>query len=173
MAYQISRRLVYRTSGISTPLGTISVNVPASHPVLITVLRAGLAYFNGFVEYFDQSDCGFIGAYRKEASQEVSINLEYVAAPGIEGREVILIDPMLATGSSFVQAVDAINKFGAPTHIHIAALVASPQGIKFLEQNLKGAYTIWTCAIDDTLDDNFYIIPGLGDAGDLSFGIKL
>ncbi|MEJ7645162.1 MAG: uracil phosphoribosyltransferase [Chryseolinea sp.] len=136
-------------------------------------MRAGLGYFQGFVDYFDRAGCGFIGAYRQEGLGEVTVNLGYSAAPSIDGKVVILIDPMLATGSSFIESVNAMGRLGTPAHIHIAALVASPQGIKFVGENLKLPHTIWTWAIDETLDDNFYIVPGLGDAGDLSFGVKL
>jgi len=173
MAYEISRKLAFKPVEVATPLGKTSIDVPVTNPILITVMRAGLGYFQGFVDYFDRADCGFIGAYRQEGSGEVTINLEYSSAPSSEGKEVILIDPMLATRSSFIQSVDAMGRLGTPVHIHIAALVASPQGIKFVEKNLKLPHTIWTWAIDDTLDDNFYIVPGLGDAGDLSFGVKL
>jgi len=171
MAYQISRKLSFRPVNVDTPLGNTSINVPVANPILITVMRAGLGYFQGFVDYFDRADCGFIGAYRQEGSGVV--NLDYSAAPSIEGKVVILIDPMLATGSSFIESVNAMGRLGTPAHIHIAALVASPQGIKFVGENLELPHTIWTWAIDDTLDDNFYIVPGLGDAGDLSFGVKL
>jgi len=171
MAYEISRKLAFKSVEVTTPLGKTSIHVPEESPVLITVMRAGLGYFQGFVDYFDKSDCGFIGAYREEGSGV--INLEYAAAPSIEGKKVILIDPMLATGSSFIESVNAMGRLGVPAHIHIAALVASPQGIGFIKDKLKLPHTIWTWAIDDTLDGNAYIVPGLGDAGDLSFGIKL
>jgi uracil phosphoribosyltransferase len=173
MAYEISKKLKYEQKEIQTPLGVSSQHVISDDPVLITVLRAGLPYFQGFLSYFDRSDCGFIGAYRKEGGEEVVINLEYLATPGISNREVILIDPMLATGKSFIRSVDALAKHGTPSYIHIAALVAAPSGIDFISENLTLPYSIWTCAIDERLNDQFYIVPGLGDAGDLSFGDKI
>ncbi len=173
MAYEISKKLTYEAASIITPLGRSSTSLLNDKPVLITVMRAGLPYFHGFTDYFDGSDCGFIGAYRQEGSDQIVINLEYVATPSLKGKTVILIDPMLATGNSIVRSVNALNKYGTPAHIHIASLVAVPAGVEFVEKNMKSPYTIWTCAIDDELNEQFYIVPGLGDAGDLSFGEKI
>lgn len=173
MAYEISKKLLYRQSSIETPLGTLSVHLMANKPILITVMRAGLPYFQGFLDFFDQSDCGFIGAYRKEGGNEIVINLEYLATPSINTHEVILIDPMLATGKSFIRSVNALLKHGTPSHIYIASLVAAQEGIKFITENLNLPHSIWTCAIDEKLNNQFYIVPGLGDAGDLSFGEKI
>jgi len=173
MAYEISKRLLYRENTIETPLGVAIHQLPLNNPVLITVLRAGLPYFQGFLDYFDQADCGFIGAYRKEGSDEIAINLEYLAAPTLENRVVILIDPMLATGKSFIRCLDALQRNGSPEHVHLAALVAAPEGIQFVRENARVPMTIWTCDVDENLNDQFYIVPGLGDAGDLCFGQKL
>ncbi|MEO8475043.1 MAG: uracil phosphoribosyltransferase [Chryseolinea sp.] len=173
MAYEISKVLPFQPAEVITSLGTKHTSLMSEKPVIITVMRAGLPYFQGFVDYFDESDCGFIGAYRDEGTGEIRISLDYVAAPSIDGRIVVLIDPMLATGSSFIRAVNAITEYGTPGHIHIASVVASPQGIQFVEQNLKLPHTIWTCSLDDTLNSQFYIVPGLGDAGDLSYGEKI
>jgi uracil phosphoribosyltransferase len=173
MAYEISMNLNFSNKIIETPLGRSTLQLPTQHPVLLTVLRAGIPYFEGFLDYFDQSDCGFIGAYREEGSEEIVIHLEYVATPDIEGKDVIIIDPMLATGKSFVRAVQAITKRGRPAHLHIAALVAAPEGIAYIKENLKITHSIYTCAIDENLNHQFYIVPGLGDAGDLSYGVKL
>lgn len=173
MAYEISRKLTFRNKPVQTPLGMAPMKLIAEHPVLITVMRAGLPYFQGFLNSFDHSDCGFIGAYRKEGGEEVVINLEYLATPTVQNREVILIDPMLATGKSFVRSINALLKHGTPSHIHIASLVAVPDGIDFITQSLTLPYTIWTCVVDEKLNDQFYIVPGLGDAGDLCFGDKL
>ncbi|HPH46066.1 MAG TPA: uracil phosphoribosyltransferase [Chryseolinea sp.] len=173
MAYEISKKLSYRKETIETPLQKIDAIALQSQPVLLTILRAGLVYFQGFINYFDQSDCGFIGAYRKENEEEIMINLEYLATPSLTNREVILIDPMLATGRSIIQTIDALMKHGTPSHMHIAVVIAAPEGIKFLEEKIKIPFTLWTCAIDEKLNHQFYIIPGLGDAGDLSFGEKL
>lgn len=173
MAYEISKKLSFKDEIIKTPLGQSSLQVLAMDPVLLTVMRAGLPYFDGFLDFFDHSDCGFVGAYRQEGSEEIVIHLDYVATPDINGRDVILIDPMLATGKSFVRAVQTLLKRGRPSHIYIAALVAAPEGIHFIKENLTVPYSIYTCAVDENLNHQFYIVPGLGDAGDLSFGIKL
>jgi uracil phosphoribosyltransferase len=173
MAYEISKRLDYIEKTVNTPLGTSSVKVLKEQPVLITVLRAGLPYFDGFKDFFNQSDCGFIGAYRKEGEKEITINLDYIAAPDLKGRTVILIDPMLATGKSFVKTVSALIKNGRPAHLHIAALVAAPEGVEYVRQNLTLPSSIWTWALDEKLNTHAYIVPGLGDAGDLCFGEKI
>ncbi len=173
MAYEISKKLIYKDSEVTSPLATLKSVTLKTQPVIITVLRAGLVYFHGFMNYFDQSEAGFIGAYRKEDGEEISVNLEYLAAPSLVGREVILIDPMLATGKSFVRSVSAILTHGRPSHLHIASLIASPEGIKYVQENLNLPYSLWTFAVDEKLDSRFYIVPGLGDAGDLSYGDKL
>jgi uracil phosphoribosyltransferase len=173
MAYEISKKLAYHSTSVETPLGVSEVQVLQTKPVLITVLRAGLPYFNGFQNYFGQSDCGFIGAYRKESSAELTIKLDYLATPSLEGRIVILIDPMLATGQSVVKSVSALLEHGNPSHLHVAALVASPEGVEFLKDHLKISNDVWTWALDEKLNDESYIVPGLGDAGDLSYGEKL
>lgn len=172
MAYEISKKLAYEEKSVITLLGTSKVQVVKEQPVLITVLRAGLPYFNGFKNFFNQSDCGFIGAYRKEGEKEIAINLDYLAAPRLQARTVILIDPMLATGKSFVKAVTALMKNGVPSHIHIAALVAAPEGVEYIKNHFNLPFTIWTWALDERLDEHSYIVPGLGDAGDLCFGEK-
>lgn len=173
MAYEISKKLKYVPRSFETPLKATRINQLKSQPVLITVLRAGLPYFQGFLNYFDDADAGFIGAYRKENADEIKINLDYLAAPGLDDREVILVDPMLATGKSFIRSVNELLTHGVPEHIHIASLIASPEGIEYIKENLKLPFTIWTFSVDEKLDTRFYIVPGLGDAGDLSFGEKL
>jgi uracil phosphoribosyltransferase len=173
MAYEISKKLAYHRKSVETPLGESTANVLAMQPILITVMRAGLPYFQGFLDFFDQSDCGFVGAHRVEGGTEIDIDLEYLAAPSLDNRPVILIDPMLATGKSFVRSVNALLKFGTPSHVFIASLVAAPEGVKYISENLKLEHSIWTCALDERLNDQFYIVPGLGDAGDLCFGQKI
>jgi len=173
MAYEISKSLDYAPHSIYTSLGNATVDVLKSQPVLVTILRAGVTYFQGFLNFFDQADCGFIGAYRVEDSNNITIKLSYVATQSLEGKILILIDPMLATGRSVVDSIQAMLKNGRPSHVHIAALVAAPEGIEYLKENLKIPFSLWTCAVDKHLDENFYIVPGLGDAGDLSYGIKL
>ncbi len=173
MAYEISKNLSFKDSVIETPLGKSLVQVPVRQPVLLTVMRAGIPFFDGFLDFFNTSACGFVGAYREESTEEIVIHLDYVATPNVEAEDVIIIDPMLATGKSFVRTTQAILKRGIPAHVHIAALVAAPEGIEFIRQNLSLPYSIYTCALDESLNDQFYIVPGLGDAGDLSYGVKL
>jgi len=173
LAYEISKRLMYKQEEVQTPLGKSVVQVLNEQPVLIPVLRAGLPFFQGFQHFFDQADSGFIGAYRKEGKGEITINLDYLAAPNLEGRQLILIDPMLATGKSFVKSMNALRAHGTPAHVHVAALVAAPEGINFLKENLSLPYSIYTCALDERLNEHAYIVPGLGDAGDLCYGEKL
>jgi uracil phosphoribosyltransferase len=173
MAYEISKKLEYMPCSIQTPLAHIQSSTLKNQPVIVTVLRAGLVYFQGFLNFFDQAESGFIGAYRKEGGNEITINLDYLAAPPLKGREIIVIDPMLATGKSFIHSIQALLKNGTPSHIHIASLIASPEGIRYIQENLSVPHTLWTFAIDEGLDERFYIVPGLGDAGDLSFGEKV
>jgi uracil phosphoribosyltransferase len=173
MAYEISKVFQYHPETISTPLGSSVISVLNQQPVLITVLRAGLPYFQGFQKFFDQAECGFIGAFRNEGNDEITISLNYLATPSLQNREVILIDPMLATGKSFVKSFNALVKYGKPAHVHIASLVAVPDGIQFIKQNLNVPHTVWTWALDEGLNEQSYIVPGLGDAGDLCYGTKL
>jgi uracil phosphoribosyltransferase len=176
MAYEISKKLSYTLASVETPLGTARANVPLQFPVLITILRAGLPYFNGFQEYFDQSDAGFIGAYRQEGTGKITIKVDYAATPSIGGKDLVLIDPMLASGRSAIDAIALLTKNTRPNHIHLACMVAAPEGLQYAKENLQRSgipYTIWSFAVDEKLDDRFYIVPGLGDAGDLSFGNRI
>lgn len=173
MAYEISKKFQFASENVQTPLGTSVVNIPVDNPVLITVLRAGLPYFIGFQNIFGEADCGFIGAYRKESEANLTITLDYLATPTLEGRTIILVDPMLATGQSVIKAVNALMKHGNPKHVHVAALVAAPEGVELLNKNLIVPHDVWTWALDEKLNELHYIVPGLGDAGDLSFGEKL
>lgn len=173
LSYELSKKLVYVGTEAVTPLGKTSIKVLKEIPVLITILRAGLPFFQGFLNFFDQADCGFIGAFRKEGENNLTIKLEYVATNTLDGKTVILIDPMLATGRSMIDSVNAILRNGKPAHLHIVSLVAAPEGIEYLKENLNLPFSLWTCAVDERLNHQFYIVPGLGDAGDLSFGEKL
>ncbi|HEY5691880.1 MAG TPA: uracil phosphoribosyltransferase [Cyclobacteriaceae bacterium] len=173
MAYEVSKKLQYSVKAIETPLQRTEATVIKEQPVLLTILRAGIPYFNGFQKIFDKADCGFIGAYRKEDTEELKIKLDYVATPNLEGRDVILIDPMLATGHSVVEALLAIKNRGYPRHLFIVCVVAAREGLTYLEENMKTAYSVWSVSVDEKLNDQLYIVPGLGDAGDLSFGKKL
>lgn len=173
MAYEISKKLNFDETVVTSPLGQATICLPSKHPTLLTVMRAGLPYFDGFLDFFDQSDCGFVGAYRTEDTEEIVVHLEYMATPNLTDQEVILIDPMLATGQSIVRSVQSIVKHGMPSHLYIATLVAAPEGIHFIKENISVPHSIYTCAMDEHLNHQFYIVPGLGDAGDLSFGKKL
>lgn len=172
MAYEVSKSLLYHVQEVDTPLGRSRVNVLKHQPLLITILRAGLPFYQGFINLFDHADSGFIGAARQEGKNEISVKLNYLAMPDTKGREIILIDPMMATGFSIMDSVKKIISRGVPSHIHIASLVAAPEGIKYLTQNISIPYSLWTCTIDEKLNQQFYIVPGLGDAGDLSYGVK-
>jgi uracil phosphoribosyltransferase len=172
MAYEISKKMSYQSANVQTPLKATQMQLLKEKPILLTVLRAGLPYFQGFLNYFDSADAGFIGAYRKEGKEEISIELDYMAMPSLENRQVILIDPMLATGFSFIRSINELAKFGRPSHIFIASLVAAPEGIKRIADSLKVPFSLFTVAVDEKLNTESYIEPGLGDAGDLSFGKK-
>lgn len=176
MAYEISKDLGYRAIEIQTPLQKTTARVLNEKPVLISVMRAAIPYYQGFLNYFDQADSGFVGAYRKEekeGDQEIEIEFLYQAAPNLEGREVILVDPMLATGKSFVKTVENLLRNGKPKMLHLVCLIAAPEGVEYLKQNLKLPYKLWVGALDEKLNEKFYIVPGLGDAGDLCFGDKI
>ncbi|MGE0770957.1 MAG: uracil phosphoribosyltransferase [Cyclobacteriaceae bacterium] len=172
MAYEISKRLEFQQREIQTPLGTAKTQLLSQSPVLVTVLRAGIPFFNGFQNYFNFSEAGFVGAYRQEGSEDITIKLDYLATPSLEGRDLILIDPMLATGKSFIKAAETLAKNGRPRHVYVAAVVAAPEGIAYIESKMKLPFSIFTVAVDNGLNDHAYIVPGLGDAGDLSFGEK-
>ena len=173
LAFEISKKLEYEKDEIETPLGKSITHILKRQPILVTILRAGLPYFSGFQNFFDEANCGFIGAYRQENDNGIKIKLDYLATPSVEKADVILIDPMLATGRSIVDAVRELLKRGKPNHLHLAALVAAPEGIQYLKEMIDIPFTIWTFSVDEKLNQQFYIVPGLGDAGDLSFGEKL
>jgi uracil phosphoribosyltransferase len=174
MAYEISKSMVYNTQQIDSPFLKISTSLLQTQPVIISVLRAAIPFFQGVLNFFDNADCGFIGAFRKEgnANEKIEIELGYTAAPSLAGKEVILVDPMLATGKSIVESVKNLMKNGTPKKIHLVSVIASPEGIDYIEKNLHVPNDIWICALDDHLNEFSYIIPGLGDAGDLAFGSK-
>lgn len=172
LAYEISKKLSYRSRTVTTPLDRISIPLLMENPVLITVLRAGLPFHQGFLNVFDQADSGFIGSYRNEETNVITINIDYVSLPSVDGKHVVLIDPMLATGRSVLEAQKLLFARGTPAHVYIVSVVAAPEGLKLLKDNLTVPYSLWTCAVDEKLNSSFYIVPGLGDAGDLSFGRK-
>jgi uracil phosphoribosyltransferase len=174
MAYEISKTLDWKATTVQTPLGTHQSKRLKSSPILATVLRAGIAMHQGMLDFFDQSDCAFIAAYRKheDNTADIEIALEYVASPNLDNKDLLLIDPMLATGKSIVKAYDALLKKGTPKYLHIACILGSHEGIAHLQKHLPAQSTLWLAALDDGLNDKGYILPGLGDAGDLSFGEK-
>jgi uracil phosphoribosyltransferase len=173
-AYEISKTLDYETREIITPLGSAEVPVLKEFPVLIPVLRAGLPMHRGLQNIFDKSESAFISAYRKvEKNEKFIIKVEYVSSPDLEGKTIILADPMMATGASIVAVYKELITFGKPFHFHIVIIIASAEGVEYIKKNLPGKeVTLWVGAIDDELTAKAYIVPGLGDAGDLAFGRK-
>jgi len=175
MAYEISKVLNYKQIETQTPLGTSVTNIPADPIVIGTILRAGLVYHHGFLNCFDNAENAFVSAYRKyrENHQSFHIHIEYIASPSIEGKVLILTDPMLATGGSMDLSYQALTTKGQPKHVHVATIIASKQAIEYCSQNFpQDKTTIWAAAIDPDLNESAYIIPGLGDAGDLAYGEK-
>lgn len=172
-AYEISKRLPYVTKEIQTPLGTANCEVLEEQPVLTTILRAGLGMHNGLLNYFDKADNAFVSAYRKHAKDgSFQILLEYLSCPEIDNRILIISDPMLATGASLVKTIQYLKEEGSPKSIHIVTAIACTVGIEYVRREVPEA-TIWCGAIDDELTAKGYIVPGLGDAGDLAFGAKI
>lgn len=173
-AYEISKVLPYVERDVQTPLGAARVPVLAEQPVVASILRAGLPLHQGLLNGFDHADNSFISAYRKHEgdADHFEVEIEYLSSPSVEGRTVILCDPMLATGSSMVLAWQALLRRGRPAQLHVAAVIASEQGVQFALDKLPGDVTLWLGAIDPELTARAYIVPGLGDAGDLAFGAK-
>jgi len=172
-AFEISKKLDYKEMEITTPLDKIKVKEIAVQPVITTILRAGVPLFQGVLNYFDKADCGFVAAYRKhDMNDYFSIKQDYLTCPNIEGRPLIVADPMLATGASLIEALKDLLTHGKPSQIHIVAAIASRQGAEAIRTAYPEAH-IWIGAIDEELTSKGYITPGLGDAGDLSFGEKL
>ena len=174
MAHEISKRLEYKETEVTTPLGKCICQEPAEQIVLATILRAGLPFHHGFLSYFDHAENAFVSAYRryKEKGDTFDVLIEYLASPSIEGKTLILVDPMLATGSSMDLAYRALLSKGTPAHIHVASVIASKQSVEYIRQHLPDDTTLWCGAIDDEVNSHSYIVPGLGDAGDLAYGEK-
>lgn len=177
MAYEISKTLDYTDRSVTTPLGTAAVRLPEDNIVLSTIFRAGLPLHTGFLNVFDHAENAFVSAYRKytdEAHTEVGIHVEYLATPRLDGKTLIIADPMLATGGSIEMGYRAFLTKGMPRRIHIACVIATPEGIDHVRRTMPDDITtVWCAAIDDHLDEHKYIVPGLGDAGDLCYGEKL
>ena len=174
MAYEVSRTLDYSVKNIQTPLAVKEVPTYDDRIVVGTVLRAGLAFHEGFLDVFDGADAAFLSAYREEGkADDIKIHIQYIAAPHLDGSTFLLVDPMLATGGSLELAYQAFLSKGKPAKLHICCVIASRQGIERLQHAFPGDdVTLWVAAIDPQLNDRAYIVPGLGDAGDLSFGEK-
>lgn len=178
MAYEISKHLTYSVEQIQTPLAVAHMEVPQDEVVLGTVLRAGLPMHQGFLNMFDHAENAFISAYRKETigrrgDDKIEIVSEYMAAPSVEGKTLLLVDPMLATGLSMEVAFKALLNHGTPKNVHVACIFGTPQAIQYLSDNMPENATLWCAVIDPVLNEHKYIVPGLGDAGDLCFGGKL
>lgn len=176
MAYEISKRLDYYDETVETPLAKAAVKESAEKIVLATILRAGLPFHNGFLNYFDHAENAFVSAYRryKEKGDKFEVLIEYLASPDIEGKTLIIVDPMLATGSSMELGYRALLNNGTPAKVHVASVIASQQAVDYVAKVMPpDKTTIWTAAIDPEINSHSYIVPGLGDAGDLAFGVKL
>ena len=173
-AYEISKKMEYKNKEITTPLGISTESLITEKPVLATILRAGLPLHQGFLNYFDSSDNTFISAYRNpKKGGGFEIKIEYLASPDLEGKTIILCDPMLASGSSMILAIEAILSKGKPKHIHIVSVMSSSEGIDYIKRNIPiKDCTLWVGAEDADMTEQSYIVPGLGDAGDLAFGKK-
>ncbi len=173
MAYEISKKLAWKEQEIQTPLGLHNSKVLATQPVLATILRAGLPLHTGLLNYFDKADNAFISAYRKHKRDgSFEISLEYLSCPLLDNRDLIICDPMLATGASVIAALRSLQSLGKPAGIHIVSAIAAMEGIEYVKQELGEKIYIWCGDIDEELTAKGYIVPGLGDAGDLAFGTK-
>ena len=177
MAYEISRQLTYETINVTTPLGEAAVSVPTDPMILATVLRAGLPFHQGFLNVFDHAENAFISAFRMYKNREhteVGVHTEYIAAPSVEGKTLLIVDPMLATGGSMAAAYEAFLKTGTPRSVHIACVIGTEEGIEVVRQAVGEAdVTLWCAAIDPEMNEHKYIVPGFGDCGDLCYGEKL
>ena len=178
MAFEISKQLSFNEETIQTPLAQTSVSDFASPIVLATILRAGLPFHQGFLNMYDGAENAFLSAYRRmgrnrHGEEQLEIVSEYIAAPRLDGKTLLLVDPMLATGMSMEVAYKALLSHGTPMNTHVACVIGTQQALDYLEKNMPTETTVWCAAIDPELNDKKYIVPGLGDAGDLCFGEKL
>lgn len=174
LGYELSKTLNYIPSEIKTPLGISKTKLSKEQLVICSVLRAGLPLHHGLQNCFDEAGNAFISAYRHHTTEtEFEIKVEYLASPSLEGKTLILADPMLATGSTFVNVLESIKHLGAPRKVHLVSVIGSQPGIDFLNRELPDDYTLWIATVDPELNAHGYIVPGLGDAGDLCFGSKM
>lgn len=175
LCYEMSKTLDFAAKTITTPLGTSETRLINEDIVLCSILRAGVPLHNGLLNYFDDAENAFISAYRhhKENPETFEIIVEYLACPSLEGKTLILADPMLATGQSMVATFEALQPFGTPKNIHLVSIIGAQDGVDLINNHFGKDTHLWIAAIDKTLSDKGYIVPGLGDAGDLAFGKKL
>ena len=176
MSYEISKTLDYKTRIVETPLGEASVEMISDEIVVATILRAGLPLHQGFLNYFDDARNAFVSAYRKSGKDgKFTVKVEYISCCDLEGKTLLLVDPMLATGSSLVLAYNALcERGGTPAHTHVASVIASEQGVDYVMKNMpRQTTTVWVAAVDEELTSRSYIVPGIGDAGDLAYGEKI
>ncbi|TRO66504.1 uracil phosphoribosyltransferase [Christiangramia sabulilitoris] len=175
MAYELSKELEYENKNVETPLGSVTVATPQDELVICSILRAGLPLHQGILNYFDDAENSFISAYRHhpDNDEKFEILVEYLASPSLEGKTLILADPMLATGRSFSNVLKALESMGNPAMIHLVSVIGSQEGVEYLKTVFPENSKLWIATIDKELDANGYIVPGLGDAGDLCFGNKL
>lgn len=171
-AYEISKTLAYQPKEVETPLGVADCRLLQEQPILATIFRAGIPLHQGMLQFFDRADNAFVSAFRKQHKDGTfEVHMEYISAPSIEGRPLIICDPMLATGQSMTTALEGLLEYGQPSHIHIVTVIASTDGLEHIERTFPKA-SVWTAAIDEELTARSYIVPGLGDAGDLAYGAK-
>lgn len=174
MAYEMSKRMRYKTIDVTTPLAVAPCQVLDEQVVLATIFRAGIPFHKGFLDFFDHSQNAFVSAYRKYREKEnFDVFIEYIASPKIDGKTLVIADPMLATGASMELSYRALLTKGEPAHVHVASIIASKKAIEYVKETFPAdKTTIWVGAIDDVINEHSYIVPGLGDAGDLAYGIK-
>jgi len=175
-AYEISKTFAYRPRVVETPLGEAEVQEIDDRVVVATILRAGLPFHQGFLNYFDDAENAFVSAYRKSTKDgKFTVKVEYISCGSLEDKTLLLVDPMLATGSSLVLAYEALcERGGMPRHTHVASVIASEQGVDYVMKHMpRQTTTIWAAAVDEELTSRSYIVPGIGDAGDLAYGEKL
>jgi uracil phosphoribosyltransferase len=175
MAYEISKTLDYAEREVRSPLGVANMSLPAEQPVLATILRAGLPLHQGLLNYFDRADNAFVSAYRKHRKGEdgFDVEVEYLSSPSIDDRNLVISDPMLASGRSMVLVHKALMRMGRPKAVHIVAVIASTEGVEYVQKHLPANIHYWIGAIDEEMTAEAYIVPGLGDAGDLAYGNKV
>ena len=176
MAYELSKTLEYKSKTITTPFGTIDIPLPKDDMVIATVLRAGLPFHEGFLNVFDKADNGFVSAFRMYINREhteVGIHTEYIATQGVKNKTLVIVDPMLATGGSLAAAIESLLETGKPKKIHLCCVIAAPEGIEVVKETLPENSHIWCAAIDQGMNEHKYIVPGIGDCGDLCYGEKL